>query len=116
MLLDDLVAEARLVLLEEGANLGLSIEQANNRFAHPRERAVGILANHPVPVLPDEVPSLVARDRVVEQRMHQKRGVLRAYFTAEGHLHRLTQELGVAEVGEGAEIALLLLRRACRLQ
>src|SRR5713101_3504309 len=67
MLIDQLVAEPDLVPLEEGVDLGLAIEQADDRFAHPRQSAVGVLVDHRVPMLADKIPRLITHFRIVEQ-------------------------------------------------
>src|SRR5271155_3959723 len=72
MLIDNLVTESRLLLLEKCNDLRLAVEQSDDRLAHPRQSAIRELIDHGFPVTPDEVPTLVTRNRVAEQRMHQE--------------------------------------------
>src|SRR5439155_12558975 len=73
------------------------------------ERVLRVLAIHRLPVRLDEVPRQLARMGAREERANNERHVLCPYLAVEGARERLPDQRGLAEAGEGVEVALLLL-------
>src|SRR5207245_8755687 len=73
------------------------------------ERVLRVLALHRLPVGLDEVPRQLARMDAREERASDERRVLCPYLAVERARERLPDQRGLAEAGEGVEVALLLL-------
>src|SRR5262249_45482002 len=96
VLLERLAAEVHLPLAAEGVDLALPLRrrQAGHPFEHPPEARRRVLAIHPVPVLPDELPRRPPPVDAQQERADHERGVLGADLAAERAAEGLLDQVG----------------------
>src|SRR2546426_5820591 len=111
VLRERLAAEVDLARADERVDVPLELGRGerDDALGQAPERLLGVPALHRVPVGLDELPCELARLDAREERADDERRVLRPDLAVERARERLPDQRGLAEAGEGVEVALLLL-------
>src|SRR5439155_1310463 len=111
VLRERLAAEVDLPRADEGVDVALELGRGerDDALGQAPERVLRVLALHRLPVGLDEVPRQLARMDAREERASDERRVLCPDLAVERARERLPDQRGLAEAGEGVEVALLLL-------
>src|SRR3989442_3213517 len=111
VLRERLAAEVDLPRADEGVDVALELGRGerDDALGQAPERVLRVLALHRLPVGLDEVPRQLARMDAREERANDERRVLCPDLAVERARERLPDQRGLAEAGEGVEVALLLL-------
>src|SRR3989475_721534 len=111
VLRERLAAEVDLARADERVDVPLELGRGerDDALGQAPERLLGVPALHRVPVGLDELACELAGLDAREERADDERRVLRPDLAVERARERLPDERGLAEAGEGVEVALLLL-------
>src|SRR2546428_12667206 len=111
VLRERLAAEVDLPRAGERVDVALELGggERDDTLGQAPERVLRVLALHRLPVGLDEVPRQLARMDAREERASDERRVLCPDLAVERARERLPDQRGLAEAGEGVQVALLLL-------